>query len=92
MEKNKWDQWIESEEGKTALEPSILKNKKDETYLKNRLYWAFHAGNHPISGNLDTEAEALLKEVITRGTIPIRLRTKIRLYLNKKLHPATSKI
>lgn len=85
MSNNKWDQWIESEEGKGALEPSILKPGSEE-YLKNRLWWAFHAGNFPIEGKLETKAESLLRRVIEAKGVYVGkpLKREIENYLRSK--------
>lgn len=80
---NKWEQWLKSRHGKGALDPGILKRPEDIEYLKNRLWWAFHAGNYPIDGKLTTEGEALMKRIVERpGTyIPARLKRDIKRYL-----------
>ena len=83
-EKSKWDQWIESEEGKRASEPSILTDpQKNLPYLKNRLWWAFNAGNWPIHGHMETKAESLLRECMKKN-LPVRLKREIQTYLNEQ--------
>lgn len=77
-EPNKWDQWLESDEGKGAMEPSILKPGNEE-YLKNRLWWAFHAGVYPIDGTLETKEMQAVKAAITAEV------TRRREELKKKL-------
>jgi hypothetical protein len=80
----KWEQWINSEEGKRASEPSILVDpKKNLPYLKNRLWWAFHAQDFPIHGHMETKAESLLRECM-RKPLPVRLKREIQTYLNEQ--------
>lgn len=38
------DKWLESEEGKTAVNDSLLRHSKDVHYLENRIKRAFAAG------------------------------------------------
>ena len=82
---NKWEQWLESKEGRASLEPSILK-AGNEQYLHNRIYRAFHAGNIPITGKLETKAEALLKRVAQHkgNYLPERLKWEIVNYLKSE--------
>jgi hypothetical protein len=39
-----WDKWIDSDEGKSCLDESILLGGSHLKYLKNRLWKAFMAG------------------------------------------------
>lgn len=45
------DQWFESNEGKSCLEPSILKNPEYVRFLKNRLEMAYLAGANQFKAN-----------------------------------------
>lgn len=83
MADNKWQHWLESEEGKKAIEPSILKSPDQQEFLKNRLWWAFNAGNFPITGRLETKGENLLKRVaeLEGVYIPVSLRRAIKEYV-----------
>lgn len=89
---NKWEQWLESEEGKKALEPSIVKPELQQ-YLKNRLWYAFHAGNFPIDGHLETKAESLLKKAISYegNYLSKKVKREIEDYLRTKKSPAPGK-
>jgi hypothetical protein len=41
----KFDQWLETGRGKTSADPeSIHLDPKQSVYLRNRLFWAFRAG------------------------------------------------
>lgn len=84
---SKWEQWLESEEGRKAMDVGILKDPSYSVYLKNRLYWAFHAGVYPLNGKLDTVAETLLREVANSNGnyLTNSMKRRIRSYLEAKI-------
>jgi len=76
-----FEEYLKSEHGVKSLDTSILKNNEQLVYLKNRMWWAFHAGQ----GTLDCSANELLKAVIRREILPKDLSEEIEKYV--KLNP-----
>lgn len=71
-----FEKWMETDDGKGCMEPSILKNPDQAKYLRNRLWHAFHANPQKESS---VEEIDLLQEVlkIPKGRVPKWLIRKI---------------
>lgn len=83
MIENKWEQWKASPEGKKTIGSiTSMVVAKNQQYALNCLWWAFHAGNQPITGTLETKANTLLQKVVDcKSQIPAQIRKEIEGYL-----------
>lgn len=75
-----FEKWLLTARGKAALHVKSLTNQE---YLKNRLWWAYHAGNTADQVWMTTEVQKILEE-ISKLKLPRVLKTRIEYVLNNK--------
>lgn len=83
-----FEKWLQTERGKRALN---AKDMTDQTFLKNRLWWAYHAGNTADQVWMTTEVQPIL-EILSARKLPRYLKQRIEYVLNNKADYSIQKL
>lgn len=75
-----FENWLLTATGKRCMSMKGL----TEEYMKNRLWWAFHAGNTANQVWMTSEVQQIFEGLIGKKTIPKYIQKKIEYVLNNK--------
>lgn len=75
-----FDKWLLTGHGKKCVDSKSLTNQE---LLKNRLWWAYHAGNTADQVWMTTQVQQILEELSTRQ-LPKSLKRRIEYVLQHK--------
>lgn len=89
MRKNKipvlsFEKWAQTGKGKKSLDLKTL--TKDPEYLKNRLWWAYHAGQQSGDIAFHSEVEAIFQSLLSLPSyrLPVSLKNRVRRVIENK--------
>lgn len=83
-----FEKWLQTKRGKRAINAKDLTN---QTFLKNRLWWAYHAGNTADQVWMTTEIQQIL-EILNTRKLPRHLKQRIEYVLNNKADYSIQKL